>query len=246
MTRCTRSVPARAAGVATTIKVQTAPVKAPSRLSFSLALVLCAAVGAASCGREIGDECVTPADCNPNGSRACDTSQPGGYCTIIGCDATSCPEEAVCIRYFPAEFLTLPCNPCCEDWPAQSPPPPGCAADSCPNGPLDECTADEISPRARVRPAIDRAPVLCQGLRQQRRLSWRLRVPAGGNTRQPGADDVGEPDGPVLRPNRALTPKPARGAAENRACAWLSSRSWSCWRRRRPRAPARPSTASST
>lgn len=145
MTRVTRSVPARAAGVATTIKVQTAPVKAPSRLaSFSLALVLCAAVGAASCGREIGDECVTPADCNPNGSRACDTSQPGGYCTIIGCDATSCPEEAVCIRYFPAEFLTLPCNPCCEDWPAQSPPPPGCAADSCPNGPLDECTADEL------------------------------------------------------------------------------------------------------
>jgi hypothetical protein len=131
--------------VATTIKVQTAPVKAPSCLaSFSLALVVCAAVGAASCGREIGDECVTPADCNPNGSRACDTSQPGGYCTIIGCDATSCPEEAVCIRYFPAEFLTLPCNPCCEDWPAQSPPPPGCAADSCPNGSLDECTADEI------------------------------------------------------------------------------------------------------
>src|SRR6187551_611731 len=123
----TRSVPVRAAGMAKPIKVQTAPVKAPSGLVvLRLALVVCAAVSAASCGREIGDECTTAADCNPNGSRSCDVSQPGGYCTVMGCDEHSCPEEAVCIRYFPAEFLTLACNPCCEDWPAQSPLPPGC------------------------------------------------------------------------------------------------------------------------
>jgi hypothetical protein len=141
----TRSVPVRAAGMTKPIKVQTAPVKAPSGLFvLRLALVVCAAVSAASCGREIGDECTTAADCNPNGSRSCDVSQPGGYCTVMGCDEHSCPEEAVCIRYFPAEFLTLACNPCCEDWPAQSPLPPGCAADSCPNGSLDECTVDEI------------------------------------------------------------------------------------------------------
>lgn len=133
------------------IKVQTQPVNAPSRLTWlrllRLALVLCAAASAAACGREIGDECTTAADCNPNGSRSCDVSQPGGYCTVMGCDEKSCPEEAVCIRYFPAEFLTLSCNPCCEDGvvsPADPNRPPGCGVDSCPGGALDECTADEI------------------------------------------------------------------------------------------------------
>jgi hypothetical protein len=135
------------------IKVQTLPVTASSRLVvFRLALVVCAAVSAVSCGREIGDECVTAADCNPNWSRSCDVSQPGGYCTIMGCDEKSCPSEAVCIRYFPAEFLTLSCNPCCEDWPLDpmADPetwvlPPGCTASDCPGGGLlDECTVDEI------------------------------------------------------------------------------------------------------
>ena len=65
----------------------------------------------ASCRREIGDECVTAVDCNPNGSRSCDATQPGGYCTIQGCDERSCPEEAACMRYFPAQFLTKPCDP---------------------------------------------------------------------------------------------------------------------------------------
>jgi hypothetical protein len=87
---------------------------------FQLALLL--AVAATGCRREIGDECVTAVDCNPNGSRACDATQPGGYCTIQGCDEGSCPEEAVCIRYFPAQFLTKPCNP-------MPPTDPNCDAD---------------------------------------------------------------------------------------------------------------------
>jgi len=144
----TRFVPVRVAGMTTPIKVQTPPVKAPSGLVLlRLALAVCAAVSAASCGREIGDECTTAADCNPNGSRSCDVSQPGGYCTIMGCDEKSCPVEAVCIRYFPAEFLTLSCNPCCEDRvadPEDPKRPPGCDAESCPSGALDQCTADEI------------------------------------------------------------------------------------------------------
>lgn len=131
----------------TTIRVQT-PVVTASRIA---ALVVCAIV-ASACGREIGDECIAAAECNPNGSRQCDISQPGGYCTIMGCDEKSCPEEAVCIRYFPTEFLTLPCNACCEDWPAGSPLRPGCCDDCtpeqiqqiCPILPLDECTADQI------------------------------------------------------------------------------------------------------
>lgn len=29
----------------------------------------------------------------------CDTSQPGGYCTVTPCETNSCPEEAVCIEF---------------------------------------------------------------------------------------------------------------------------------------------------
>jgi hypothetical protein len=82
------------------------------RTVVNLALLIAvAATAGAGCRREIGDECRTAVDCNPNGSRACDSSQPGGYCTIQGCDERSCPEEAACMRYFPAQFLTRPCNP---------------------------------------------------------------------------------------------------------------------------------------
>jgi hypothetical protein len=74
-------------------------------------LLLVAVTAVAGCRREIGDECVTAVDCQPNGSRQCDSSQPGGYCTIQGCDERSCPEEAACMRYFPAQYLTVPCDP---------------------------------------------------------------------------------------------------------------------------------------
>jgi hypothetical protein len=66
-----------------------------------------------ACGRKIGDECKTQFDCNEEeDTKTCDISQPGGYCTIEGCDETSCPEEAVCMRFYPAEeFLTDTCQP---------------------------------------------------------------------------------------------------------------------------------------
>jgi len=82
-----------------------------SRPSIVVQVALLLAVAATGCRREIGDECVTAVDCNPNGSRSCDGTQPGGYCTIQGCDQSSCPEEAACMRYFPAQFLTKPCDP---------------------------------------------------------------------------------------------------------------------------------------
>jgi hypothetical protein len=67
----------------------------------------------AGCGRKIGDECRDLLDCNNEDNiRSCDLSQPGGYCTIDGCDETSCPGEAVCVRFFPAaQFLTKGCDP---------------------------------------------------------------------------------------------------------------------------------------
>jgi hypothetical protein len=135
-----------------------------ARATFALALAM--ALGAAACGKQIGDECQTASDCSPSGGRICDLAQPGGYCTILGCDETTCPSEATCIRFFPVQFLTNPCNPYCEDRAVATPPDGGMVLDAgivtpplcpaaypadggvssaiCPNGPTNDCTSDEI------------------------------------------------------------------------------------------------------
>lgn len=97
-------------------KVQTASAMFRPAAAFRVMMVLAvAAIASGGCKKMIGDDCSTAADCNPNGTRSCDLSQPGGYCTIQGCDETSCPGEAVCIRYFPAQYLTKACNPAATD-----------------------------------------------------------------------------------------------------------------------------------
>jgi len=142
-------------------------VRKTDRAGAAFALALAVALGAAACGKQIGDGCQTATDCSPNGGRICDLAQPGGYCTILGCDETTCPSEATCIRFFPSQFLTRPCNPYCEDRPpgvstgdagavldAGVTTPPLCPAaypqDAsvtsaiCPNGPTNDCSSDEI------------------------------------------------------------------------------------------------------
>jgi hypothetical protein len=99
-----------------------------TRFGILLALV---ALFATACSHQVGDDCKTSVDCDPNGTRSCDLSQPGGYCTIAGCDGKSCPNEAVCIRYFPEMYLSKPCVPACEDL--------ACAA-----GLTDDCAVDEL------------------------------------------------------------------------------------------------------
>lgn len=69
----------------------------------------------AGCSDEIGDSCSTNVDCSPLGDRICDTSQLDGYCTVEGCGLETCPEEAVCIRFFPAALLSQSCDPATED-----------------------------------------------------------------------------------------------------------------------------------
>jgi hypothetical protein len=138
----------RAPGAGAPIGVQTAAVK--STLAF--VLLAAALTPSFACKRQIGDDCKTATDCDPNGTRACDLSQPGGYCTIEGCNETTCPSEATCIRYFPTQFLTTPCNPDCED----RCPVDGGAADGGDDGGVDgsaaadavvlrnDCAADEV------------------------------------------------------------------------------------------------------
>ena len=67
---------------------------------------------APACGKDIGDPCTTNIDCASDGTRDCDLSQPGGYCTVNGCDELSCPSESVCIRIFP---YTSPGPSCQQD-----------------------------------------------------------------------------------------------------------------------------------
>ena len=51
------------------------------------------------CSPKIGDACATSTDCSINGDRLCDTTQPGGYCTIFNCEPDTCPDEAVCVAF---------------------------------------------------------------------------------------------------------------------------------------------------
>ncbi|MBI4705718.1 MAG: hypothetical protein HY744_31890 [Deltaproteobacteria bacterium] len=57
------------------------------------------ALGAAGCSAEIGDECTSALDCSTLGERLCDSTQPGGYCTIFNCEPDTCPEEAACVAF---------------------------------------------------------------------------------------------------------------------------------------------------
>jgi hypothetical protein len=56
--------------------------------------VLCVA-----CARKIGDNCSISTDCSTQGDRICDVSQPGGYCTQLGCRANGCPDSAACVLF---------------------------------------------------------------------------------------------------------------------------------------------------
>jgi hypothetical protein len=66
-------------------------------------------LGLLGCEPSIGDKCDTSIDCSPTSDRICDTTQPGGYCTIHNCEDTTedeadapegaCPEDAACVIY---------------------------------------------------------------------------------------------------------------------------------------------------
>jgi hypothetical protein len=65
--------------------------------------LLFVALGAlfAGCTPGIGDPCASALNCSITGERVCDTSQPGGACIVFGCEASTCPPEAVCVRWRP-------------------------------------------------------------------------------------------------------------------------------------------------
>ncbi len=69
---------------------------ARSEWPVALACLLMPALGA--CQPKIGDDCHVSTDCG-YGSRICDITQPGGYCTLFNCEPGGCPDESICIAY---------------------------------------------------------------------------------------------------------------------------------------------------
>jgi hypothetical protein len=91
-----------------------------------------------ACGKEIGDSCSFSTDCDPNGARTCiDATVAGGdgYCTIQGCDYSTCPGDSTCVQFFTGDFTNKPCNPNMEADPATPTP---CSAD------VNCCSLDEL------------------------------------------------------------------------------------------------------
>jgi len=74
------------------------------------------ALALAGCAPKIGDKCKNSGDCSLDGTRICDTAQPGGYCTIQGCDPDSCPGGSVCVewRYDPPRTAQTYCMRTCR------------------------------------------------------------------------------------------------------------------------------------
>jgi hypothetical protein len=69
--------------------------------------LMLAAVG---CKPKIGDDCNVSSDCSVTGDRLCDTTQPGGYCTIFNCEPGSCPDEAICVAFVNAPSALPACS----------------------------------------------------------------------------------------------------------------------------------------
>jgi hypothetical protein len=68
------------------------------KVFFFLSVALLA-LGAVGCQPHIGDKCVLNTDCSVTGTLQCDTSMPGGYCTIFNCGPNSCPDGNACYLF---------------------------------------------------------------------------------------------------------------------------------------------------
>jgi hypothetical protein len=79
------------------------------------ALATFAATFAVGCGYQIGESCIVDTDCSADGSRVCDQTEPSGYCTILGCDYNTCPENSECVRFYTGAFANQPCDYLTED-----------------------------------------------------------------------------------------------------------------------------------
>jgi hypothetical protein len=66
---------------------------------MALVALVALAAAASGCSPKIGSKCNLSTDCSVTGGRVCDTSQTGGYCTVLNCVNNSCPDHAVCVLF---------------------------------------------------------------------------------------------------------------------------------------------------
>jgi hypothetical protein len=79
-------------------------------ITASRLLLVIALAGTLACQPEIGDSCSNASDCSVQEQRTCDTTFPKGYCTVLGCDADTCPDEAACIAFQSVVSVASECS----------------------------------------------------------------------------------------------------------------------------------------
>ena len=91
--------------------------RSPCRALLLLSVVALAALGLSACAPVIGDGCDDSFECSVNGDRFCDGAQPGGYCTVVGCDPDTCPDDALCVewRFEPSRLAESWCMRSCKN-----------------------------------------------------------------------------------------------------------------------------------
>ncbi len=66
-----------------------------------VAALALAGLALSACQPQIGDSCVLNTNCSTTGGRQCDTSMPGGYCTVFNCAPNTCPDQSACYLFDP-------------------------------------------------------------------------------------------------------------------------------------------------
>ncbi|MBX3269231.1 MAG: hypothetical protein KF729_03165 [Sandaracinaceae bacterium] len=84
--------------------------------AVALLLFACALALLPACAPAIGDSCTSDFNCSISLDRRCDRARPGGACTIFGCEADTCPNDALCVRWRPepSRLTFTACMAACE------------------------------------------------------------------------------------------------------------------------------------
>jgi hypothetical protein len=72
-----------------------------ARLLEALTAVVLLVLGlfGTGCTPTVGSSCELSTDCGTTGQLVCDTSEIGGYCTVVDCLPNECPDNAGCILF---------------------------------------------------------------------------------------------------------------------------------------------------
>lgn len=83
----------------------------PSIETLARVVLLAFVLLGCACQPRIGDDCRVNQDCSGERQRLCDTSQPGGYCTLANCSESSCPEgEGICVMFNSSSSAVSACE----------------------------------------------------------------------------------------------------------------------------------------